>query len=163
MRAKTFNVIGIKYWLLIIGVCLMLYPFNTKAQTFEGYVSLGMGLPAGNMGQFEGIKNSVSSSGTQSTYTQKNISFATGFQAQVGGVYWFRPNLGFDVAANYTAGMKQLLTEVESIQTQTGDRRFQSEAYQLNMLRFSPSLSMKLPIEKDHVSMQTGFLLSTFA
>jgi hypothetical protein len=163
MRAEIFYVKDLKHWLLIVGLCFFLYPSISNAQKYEGYAAVGLGLPAGNMGDYERVENSVSSSGTQSTYTQKNISFAKGFQAQVGGAYWFRPNLAFDVSANYTAGKKQLLTEEKSTQTQTGDMRFQSEAYQLNMLRFSPTLKIKLPLNKVHVSMQTGFLLSAFA
>lgn len=163
MSVETFYVKDLKQWLLFVGFCFFLYPSISKAQKYEGYASVGLGLPAGNTGKYERIENSVSSSGTQSTYTQKNISFAHGFQAQVGAAYWFRPNLAFDLAATYTAGRKQLLTEQKSTQTQTGDMRFQSEAYQLNMLRFSPSLKIKLPLNKVHLSMQTGFLLSAFA
>jgi hypothetical protein len=160
---KTFYVKDLMQWMLFMGLCFFLYPSIGTAQKYEGYASLGMGLPAGNMGDYERIENNVSSSGTQSTYTQKNISFASGFHAQVGTAYWFRPNLAFDIAATYTAGRKQLLTEEKSSQTQTGDVRFQSEAYQLNMLRLSPSLKIKLPLNKVHLSMQTGFLLSAIA
>jgi len=163
MSVETFYVKDLKQWMLIVGLCFFLYPTKSIAQKYEGYASVGLGLPAGNMGKYERIENSVSSSGTQSIYTQKNISFASGFQAQVGAAYWFRPNLAFDLAANYTAGMNQLLAQEKSTQTQTGDMRFQSEAYQLNMLRFSPSLKIKLPLTKVQVSMQTGFLLSAFA
>ena len=159
---KFVNCIFVWFRVIIFTFLVAGKPFAAYSQTIDLIGSLGYGLPM--VGQKNvAIKETQEASGTQQSFEQKTISYASGFHAYVGVAYWFKPTWAIQLDGWYSRGNKQLSQKHEINQLTTGNYLFSSESYQLNMVRIHPSIVTRVPCGKGFIQFKTGALFNVYA